>query len=78
MCDSNYKNQRIAKNTLSLLYFRTILILLVTLYTSRVVLNALGVENYGIYNAVGGCVSLFTVLSSALTNAIIKKSRKYR
>lgn len=42
----------------------------VTLYTSRVVLNALGVEDYGIYNVVGGFVIMFTMISSALSGAI--------
>lgn len=52
MADVSQGNKRIAKNTL-LLYFRTLLIMAITLYTSRVVLNILGVENYGIYNVVG-------------------------
>ena len=69
MSDVSINNKRIAKNTL-FLYFRTILIMLVTLYTSRVVLNTLGVVDYGIFSAVGGVVSVFTVLSGALTNAI--------
>lgn len=69
MSDAAVNNKRIAKNTL-FLYFRTILILLVTLYTSRVVLNTLGVEDYGVYNAVGGMVSMFTIISGALSNAI--------
>ena len=60
---------RIAKNTL-FLYFRTILIMVVSLYTSRVVLNTLGVEDFGVYNAVGGVVAMFAVISGALTNAI--------
>jgi len=63
------ENKRIAKNTL-FLYFRTVLIMLVTLYTSRVVLNALGVEDFGVYNAVGGVVAMFAVISGALSNAI--------
>ncbi len=46
---------RIAKNTLAL-YFRQILIMLVSLYTVRVVLNVLGAEDYGIYNVVAGVV----------------------
>ena len=46
-------NKRIAKNTL-LLYFRMLFMMVVSLYTSRVILNALGVENFGIYNVVGG------------------------
>lgn len=62
-------NKRIAKNTI-LLYFRTILIMLITLYTSRVILNALGVEDYGIYNVVGGVVAMFSLLSGSLSNAI--------
>lgn len=62
-------NKRIAKNTI-ILYFRMLLIMAVTLYTSRVVLNVLGVEDYGIYNAVGGFVAMFAVISNSLTAAI--------
>lgn len=69
MLENETSNRRIAKNTL-FLYFRTALIMLVTLYTSRVVLNILGVEDYGVFNAVGGVVSMFAVMSGALTNAI--------
>lgn len=69
MSDAAVNNKRIAKNTL-FLYFRTILIMLVTLYTSRVVLNTLGEGDYGVYNAVGGMVLMFTVISGALSNAI--------
>ena len=58
-------NKRIAKNTL-LLYGRMFLIMAVSLYTSRVVLNALGVEDYGIYNVVGGVVTMFAFLNGAL------------
>ena len=61
-------NKRIAKNTL-FLYFRQILILLVSLYTVRVVLNTLGIEDYGIYNVVGGIVSFFTFLSGTMASA---------
>ena len=53
---------RIAKNTL-MLYFRQILILLVSLYTVRIVLNVLGAEDYGIYGVVGGIVSFFWFFS---------------
>ena len=56
-------NKRIAKNTL-LLYFRMLLTMAVTLYTSRVVLDTLGVEDYGIYNVVGGVVAMFSVIWS--------------
>lgn len=62
-------NKRIAKNTL-MLYFRMLLIMLVTLYTSRVVLKELGVDDYGIYNVVGGVVTMFNVISGALSSAI--------
>ena len=51
-------NKRIAKNTL-LLYIRMFFMMGISLYTSRVVLNTLGVEDYGIYNVVGGLVSMF-------------------
>lgn len=61
-------SSRIAKNTLYL-FFRMILVMLVGLYTSRVVLEYLGVEDYGIYNLVGGVVVLFSFLQQALTNA---------
>ena len=61
-------NRRIIKNTL-LLYFRMLLILGVTLYTSRVVLNSLGVEDFGIYNVVGGVVTMMAFLSGAMSSA---------
>jgi len=61
-------NKRIAKNTM-MLYFRQILILLVSLYTVRVVLYALGVEDYGIYSVVGGIVSFFSFLSGTMASA---------
>lgn len=62
-------NKRIAKNTF-ILYFRMLLSMLVTLYTSRVILSALGVEDYGIYGVVGGIVVLFNVISGSLNAAI--------
>lgn len=69
MSETSSNNKRIAKNTL-LLYVRTLFILLVTLYTSRVVLNTLGVTDYGIYNVVGGVVMMFSVISSSLSSSI--------
>ena len=63
---SSSNNKRIAKNTL-LLYFRMFFIMAVTLYTSRVVLSALGVEDYGIYNVVGGIVAMMGVLNGAMS-----------
>ena len=68
MQDTSANNKRIAKNTL-LLYFRMLFLMLISLYTSRVILDALGVTDYGIYNIVGGFVSMFALISSALTSA---------
>lgn len=62
-------NKRIAKNT-AMLYVRTIIVMLVSLYTSRIVLATLGVQDYGIYNVVGGVVAMFTVISGALSTSI--------
>lgn len=61
-------SKRIAKNTL-MFYFRQILIMLVSLYTVRVVLNVLGAEDYGIYNVVAGIVTMFGFLSSSMSTA---------
>lgn len=69
MSNTTENNKRIAKNTL-LLYFRMLFLMAVSLYTSRVVLNALGVEDFGIYNVVGGVVAMFSVLSGSLSTAI--------
>ena len=67
--DNTSNNQRIAKNTL-MLYVRMLFLMAVGLFTSRIILNALGVDDYGIYNVVGGFVSMFAVLSSSLSSAI--------
>ena len=69
MSAESQNNKRIAKNTL-LLYVRMILLMLISLYTSRVILNALGVEDYGIYNVVGGVVAMFSMISASLSSAI--------
>lgn len=61
-------NKRIAKNTI-LLYFRMILTMIISLYTSRIVLKNLGVEDFGIYNVVGGIVVMFSFLNSSMVNA---------
>ena len=61
MTTQSENTRRIAKNTL-MLYVRMLFSMLVSLYTSRVVLNALGVEDYGIYNVVGGFVAMFGFL----------------
>lgn len=59
-------NKRIAKNTV-MLYFRLLFSMIVSLYTSRVILNALGVEDFGIYNVVGGIVVMFGFLNNAMS-----------
>jgi O-antigen/teichoic acid export membrane protein len=61
-------NNRIIKNSL-FLYFRLILTLCISLYTSRTVLYYLGVEDFGIYNVVGGIVTMMTFLSGAMASA---------
>ena len=61
-------NKRIAKNA-GMLYIRMLLTMAVTLYTSRIVLNVLGVEDYGIYNVVGGFVTMFGFLNSSMASA---------
>ena len=63
MTQSSDNNKRIAKNTL-LFYFRMLFMMVVPLYTSRVILNALGVEDFGIYNVVNGVVAMFSVIFS--------------
>lgn len=68
MSSTTANNKRIAKNTL-LLYFRMLFLMLISLYTSRVILQALGVTDYGIYNVVGGFVALFAVVSKSLSGA---------
>ena len=59
---------RIAKNT-ALLYMRLLFSIIIGLYTSRVILRTLGVVDFGVYNVVGGVVTLFTVLSGPLLNS---------
>ena len=68
MTSTAENNKRIAKNTL-LLYIRMLFTIIVGLYTSRVVLNTLGVSDYGIYNVVGGIVAMLAFLNSAMTAA---------
>lgn len=68
MTDTSANNKRIAKNTL-LLYIRMLFLMAVSLYTSRVVLQALGVEDFGIYNVVGGVVAMFGFLNAAMSSS---------
>lgn len=69
MPDNSSSNKRIAKNTI-FLYLRMFLVLGVSLYTSRVILHVLGVEDYGIYNVVAGFVLLFSFLNSTLSSSM--------
>lgn len=62
---SSNNNRRIAKNML-FLYFRMFFIMAVNLYTSRIVLKTLGVEDFGIYNVVGGIITMFAFINSAM------------
>ena len=62
-------NNRIAKNT-AFLYIRMAIVLIVSLYTTRVVLAALGVVDYGVYNVVCGFVTLFSFLNATMSNSI--------
>lgn len=62
-------NVIIAKNAL-FLYLRMAIVMVVNLYTTRVILNNLGVDDYGIYNVVYGFVTMFTVFNVTLTAGI--------
>ncbi len=62
-------NKRIVKNTIYL-YIRMLFLMIISLYTSRIVLQTLGISDYGVYNVVGGFVSLFAILTNSLSNAI--------
>ena len=68
MPQSSDNNKRIAKNTL-LLYVRMLLLMAVTLYTSRVVLKELGITDYGIYNVVGGVVAMFGFINGSMSSS---------
>lgn len=61
-------NKRIAKNTI-MLYFRMAISMLISIYTSRVVLNVLGVSDYGIYGVVGGVIAMFSFLNASMSGA---------
>ncbi len=69
MPSTSENNKRIVLNTL-LLYVRMFFTMGVSLYTSRIVLNVLGVEDFGIYNVVGGVVAMFSIVSGSLSAAI--------
>ena len=68
MADTSTNNKRIAKNTL-MLYVRMLFSMIVSLFTSRVVLQTLGVEDYGIFNVVGGVITMFTFINAAMVSS---------
>lgn len=68
MAQTSDNNKRIAKNTL-LLYFRMCLVMLVTLYMSRIVLKVLGVSDYGVFNVVAGIVTMLGFITGPLAGA---------
>lgn len=67
--DNGQGNRRIAINTV-FLYIRMLIVLFISLYTSRVILRILGAEDYGIYNVVAGFVSMFAFLNTSMSNGI--------
>ena len=68
MSGNSSNNKRIAKNTI-ILYIRMILLMIISLDTSRVILDVLGVEDYGIFNVIAGVVSMLGFFTSSLSNA---------
>ena len=68
MSDTSENNKRIAKNTL-MLYIRMLFTMVVSLFTSRVVLQTLGVEDYGIQNVVGGVITMFTFINGGMVSS---------
>lgn len=64
-------NKRIAKNTIYL-YLRTIITIFVSLYTSRIVLNSLGIEDFGIWSVLGGVISMFGFINQSLSSSIFR------
>lgn len=64
-------NKRIAKNTIAL-YIRMMVQMAIGLYTSRVVLNALGVNDFGIYNVVGSVTAMLSFINGSMSNATMR------
>lgn len=71
MQDTSHRTRRIAKNTL-MLYVRMLFMMFLGLFTSRIVLEALGENDFGIYNVVGGVVAMFSLISGSLTTAVTR------
>ena len=68
MASQSTKTKTIAKNAV-FLYIRMIIVTIITLFTSRIVLRELGFEDYGLYNVVGGVVTLFAFLRSSMNSS---------
>lgn len=68
MEDNKSQGKRIVRNT-GVLYLRMLFLMAINFYTSRIILQALGVDDFGIYNVVGGFVAMFSVLSKSLSGA---------
>lgn len=69
MSDNTSNSKRIAKNTV-MLYMRMIILMAIGLFTSRVILQALGVEDYGINSVIAGFLSMFGIITSSMSSAI--------
>lgn len=69
MQDTSHRTRRIAKNTL-MLYIRMLFMMFMGLYTSRIVLHALGESDYGVYNVIGGVVAMFAIISGSLNSSV--------
>lgn len=69
MSETKFDSKRIARNT-AFMYFRMIFLTLITLYSSRVLLAELGVEDYGLYNLIGGILAMFTSLKTVFTSSV--------
>lgn len=68
MSNISINTKRIAKNT-TLLYIRMMIVMIINLYAVRLVLNALGVEDFGIYNVIAGVITMLYSVSSVLSSA---------
>lgn len=71
MAELNNNNKRIAKNTI-ILYFRMVVIMIVSLYTTRVVLKVLGASDYGIYDVVAGVIGMLGYFNTILSGGIAR------
>ncbi|OFX22955.1 MAG: hypothetical protein A2041_00335 [Bacteroidetes bacterium GWA2_31_9b] len=71
MSENFHNTKRIANNT-TLLYFRMLVVMSINLYSVRLVLNALGIEDYGIYDAIAGVITVLSSISSVLQTATLR------